>query len=179
MTDTQRRLILVVLVIAAAALMRILPHPPNVSPIAAMALFAGAQLADRRLAYLVPFSAMLLSDLVLGFHGQMGLVYGSFAAMVWLGGRIADRQRALPVLAATLGGTAVFFLVTNLGVWAFDGLYPRTWDGLVICYVAALPFLQNSLLGNLLYAALLFGGWRLAERRLPFLRRASSGLAAA
>jgi hypothetical protein len=171
MTDTQRRLILVVLVIAAAALMRILPHPPNVSPIAAMALFAGAQLADRRLAYLVPFSAML--------HGQMGLVYGSFAAMVWLGGRIADRQRALPVLAATLGGTAVFFLVTNLGVWAFDGLYPRTWDGLVICYVAALPFLQNSLLGNLLYAALLFGGWRLAERRLPFLRRASSGLAAA
>jgi len=179
MSDAQRRLILLVSVIAAAALMRILPHPPNFSPIAAMALFAGAQLADRRLAYLLPFSAMLLSDLVLGFHGQMWLVYGCFAVMVWLGRCIADRQRVSPVLATTLGGTALFFLVTNLGVWAFDGLYPRTWDGLVSCYVAALPFLQNSLLGNLFYAAVLFGAWWLAERRLPFLRRTSSRLAAA
>jgi hypothetical protein len=157
MSDAQRRLILLVSVIAAAALMRVLPHPPNVSPIAAMALFGGAQLADRRLAYLVPLSAMLLSDLILGFHGQMWLVYGCFAAMVWLGTRIADRQRVLPVVGATLAGSAFFFLVTNLGVWAFDGLYPRTWDGLVSCYVAALPFLQNSLLGNLCYVALLFG----------------------
>ncbi len=165
-----RRLALLVGLIVLAALSRLIPHPPNFAPIAAIALFGGAVFADRRLAYAVPAVAMLLSDLLLGFHDQMLLVYACIAAVVWLGTRLGYQRGALPVLAATLGGSVLFFVVTNLGVWAFDGLYPLTAGGLVACYVAAIPFFHNSLAANLLYAGLLFGGLALMQRRYTWLR---------
>ena len=132
MSVQQRRLLLLILVVVLASLLRVAPHPPNFSPVMAIALFGGAYFADRRMAYLVPLSAMLLSDFLIGFHGQMWLVYGCFALVVWLGTRIAGKTSFPHVLGATLAGSLIFFLVTNFGVWAFDGLYPRTWEFLVI-----------------------------------------------
>ncbi|MDR7483370.1 MAG: DUF6580 family putative transport protein [Armatimonadota bacterium] len=161
-----RRWIVIAGLIAAAAASRLLPHPPNATPIAAMALFGGAHLADRRLALLLPLAAMLASDLVLGLHALLPVVYGAFALIVWIGTRLAGRITPVRVAGATLAGSVLFFVVTNVGVWALGGLYPRTAAGLVAAYVAAVPFFRNMLLGDAAYALLLFGGYALLERTL-------------
>jgi hypothetical protein len=159
--------------VVAATAMRLVPHPPNVTPIAAIALFGGAHFASTRAALAVPLLAMCLSDLLLGFGVDrvMPFVYGSFALIVVLGRLIRNRRSPLAVGGAALTGSALFFVITNLGVWLATDLYPRTAEGLGACYVAAIPFFRNTLAGNLLYASVLFGGFALAERRFPALLR--------
>jgi hypothetical protein len=174
------RFVTLVGIVLAAAAMRLLPHPPNVTPIAAIALFGGAHFASKRAALAVPLLAMWLSDLVLGFgvHRVMPFVYASFALIVVLGRLIRDRRSALAVGAAALTGSVLFFVITNVGVWLVGDLYPRTVEGLVACYVAAIPFFRNTLAGDLLYAGALFGGFALAEWRFPALRRQSASVLA-
>ena len=164
-----QRTALVAGMILAAAATRLLPHPPNVTPIGALALFGGACFPRLRTALLVTGGAMLLSDLLIGLHDQMSGVYVCFALLVALGRRLRDRRSAPRVAVAALAASILFFLGSNLGVWAGGVLYPLTPAGLVACYVAALPFFGATLLGDLLYAALLFGGLALAERRFPAL----------
>ena len=147
----------VVLLIGLAALARLLPHPPNFTPVLAMALFAGSYIADRRLAVLVPLLAMVITDAVIGWHATLPYVYGALVVTVGIGMWMANRRTAMTVVGATLVGSLLFFSVTNSGVWVSQGLYPHNPAGLLACYVAALPFLQTSLLGDLFYAALLFG----------------------
>ena len=76
------------------------------------------------------------------------------------------------IAAATLTGSCLFFLITNLAVWASGGIYPRTMVGLMECYTAAIPFFRNSLFGDCCYSFVLFGAWALAETRFPVLRPA-------
>jgi len=159
--------------ISAAAASRLLPHPPNFTPIAAIALFGGASFYDRRVAFLVPLAAMLLSDLVIGFHRLMPLVYGSFALTVLLGFWLRRRRTPQTVLGVALASSAVFFAITNFGVWAMGSLYPHTLEGLIAAYVAAIPFFRNTVLGDLCYASVLFGGFALLERPFPVLREAA------
>ena len=168
------RFTLIVAMIFGAAAFRLAPHPANFDAIGALALFGGAHLGEKRWAFLIPLAALFLSDAAIGFHAQMPLVYGVFALMVCMG--LALRERRTPPSVAGMAAVAsiLFFVVTNLGVWAFDGLYPMTIQGLVTCYVAAIPFFQNTLLGNLFYAAVLFGGFALAERKLPIFAPARS-----
>ena len=153
--------------ILAAAAMRLLPHPSNFTPIGALALFAGAHFDDKRWAFIVPLAAMLLSDLVIGFHGQIPLVYGAFAVIVAMGFWLKEKKSAMNIAGASIVAGIFFFVVSNLSVWAFDGLYPLTLQGLVTCYIAAIPFFQNELTATLLYSAVLFGGFALAEKKLP------------
>jgi hypothetical protein len=162
--------ILVAMIVAAAA-MRLLPHPANFTPIGALALFAGAHFDDKRWAFVIPLAAMALSDILLGFHGQMPVTYGAFAVIVGMGFLLKERKGALRVAGASVGAATFFFVVSNLGVWATDGLYPLTFQGLAACYVAAIPFFQNWLAGTLFYSALLFGGFALVEKELPGLAR--------
>ncbi len=170
--DSNARLLAILTAIAGAAALRLVPHPPNFSPIAAMALFSGAQLPKKSLAFAAPFGALLVSDAVLGgFYPGIGFVYASFALTVLIGWAVARRKTALAIGAAAISSSILFFVLTNLGVWLFSGLYPQTAQGLAACYVAAIPFFQNSLAGDLLYSALLFGGFALAEDRLPAIRR--------
>jgi hypothetical protein len=166
--NTQRALTLC-LIIAAAAASRLLPHPENVTPVAALALFAGAHFERRSLALLVPLAAMLLSDMVLGFHATQWAVYLGVALMCCIGFLLRTRRGAAPVALACLAGSVVFFVVSNVGVWLTGGLYAPTLEGLVACFVAAIPFFTNTLLGDAFYAALLFGGFALAERRYGWL----------
>jgi hypothetical protein len=173
MDRSQARVLALVALIAVAAASRLLPHPQNFTAIGAMALFAGATLADRRLAFLVPLAALFVSDLVIGLHGLLPLVYALFAVSVCMGFALRGRVATLPVAGAGIACAMLFYLVTNFAVWAGGALYPHTWEGLVACYVAALPFFQNSLLGNLFFSALLFGGLALAERGVPMLRQAA------
>jgi len=165
------RFVTLVAMILTAAVTRLLPHPPNVTPIAAMALFGGGHFASPLAALAVPLSAMFLSDLLLGFglHPVMPFVYGSFAFTVWLGRWLRARRSPLAIAAAAVCWSIVFFVVTNLGVWLVGDLYPRTLDGLVTCYIAAIPFFRNTLAGDACYTVALFGGFALAQRYVPSL----------
>ncbi len=165
-------------IILSAAAMRLVPHPPNITPIGAMALFGGVYFATRRTAFLVPLAAMYLSDLALGFfiydfgwfHWFMPFVYASFVVTVCLGFLIRHRLTPLTVGGAALTGSVLFFIVTNFGVWLVSNLYPKTGAGLVSCYVAAIPFFRNTLAGNAFYTLVLFGSFALAQRCIPVLR---------
>lgn len=179
-----RFLVLVAMILAAAA-SRLIPHPPNFTPIGAMALFGGACFAHRRAAFVVPLAAMFLSDLAigllsgnlsLGLHRLIPVVYGSFALIVCLGFWLRSRRTVLPIAGATLAGSVLFFVLTNFGVWALGSLYPNTWEGLVACYVAAIPFFHNTLFGDAVYSTALFGGLALAEMGLPALREPALAL---
>jgi hypothetical protein len=170
MTVNHSRLVALVSAIAAAAALRLVPHPPNFTPIGAMALFSGAYLGRRGAALVAPLAALFLSDLVLGFYHGMGTVYFSVALIVVLGSLALRRTSPLRVGIAAVSSSVLFFVVTNLGMWLFSGFYPQTLAGLEACYVAAIPFFQNTLAGDLFYATLLFGGFALAERLLPQIR---------
>jgi uncharacterized protein DUF6580 len=159
-------MVFVLIVLAAAS--RLLPHPPNFAPVAAMGLFAGA-FSGRRYAWLVAFGALLASDVVLGFYHPVSMFwnYLAYAACLLLGSGLLARTRSLGRIAgAVLASAVTFFVLSNFGMWA-SGYYPRTWDGLVQCYVQALPFFRNTLASDVLYSAVLFGAHALLTRWFP------------
>ena len=157
--------------ILVAALSRLAPHPPNFVPIGALALFGGAQFADKRVAFLVPLAAMLLSDLAIGFYAHMEWVYGSFALITCVGLWLRSHRTAWGIAGASLTASTLFFLVTNFGVWANSTTtYAKGLAGLVACYVAAIPFFGNTLMGDGFYCLVLFGGFALLENRFAILR---------
>jgi hypothetical protein len=142
---------------------RLLPHAPGFTPVAATALFAGTILRLRALALLVPLAAMLAGDAVLGFYDWrvMSVVYVA-AALPVLAGWLTRRWRGpLVFVPAILSCSLLFFVATNFAVWAFGGIYPHNLEGLMQCYIAALPFLRNAAAGDQFWATLLFGGYHL------------------
>lgn len=159
-------------VILLAAASRLLPHPPNLTPIGAIALFGGAQFQERWLAFAVPLAAMALSDVIIGWHRLVPLVYGSFVLTVVIGMWLRDRKTLLSITGAALASSVLFFVFTNFGVWALGSMYPRTLAGLVAAYAAAIPFFRNTVAGDLFYTAVLFGGFGVLERLVPRLREA-------
>ena len=167
--------------IFVAALTRLLPHPPNFSPVEAIALFGGAFFASRQWAAIVPLLAMLVADLALGaLHGAgyasylggytFWSVYACIALSVMFGFGLRGKVSGERVIGYSLAGSVLFFVVTNFAVWMWDPLYPKTAAGLAACYVAGLPFFRWTVLGTLFYSALLFGGFALLRQRLPALR---------
>jgi hypothetical protein len=160
--------------ILGMALVRLLPHPWNFTPIGAMALFGGATFRNRALAFMVPLASLFVSDLVIGLHSLMWAVYGAFALMVVMGGWLRGRRRFLPIAGTSLAGSLLFFLITNWAVWLSGMTYPKTIAGLLACYVAAIPFFGNTIAGDAFYAAMLFGGFALLERRVPALREVTN-----
>jgi len=164
------RLLAILAAVLLAAAMRLMPHPPNFSPIAAMALFGGAYLGRRAIAFAAPLGALLLSDVVLGFYPEAVFVYLSVGAIVLIGCALEKRRTLLRVGAAAVAASVLFYLVTNFGVWLVMDYYPKTLAGVATCYVAAIPFFQNTLAGDLVFSALLFGGFALLERQVPRLR---------
>ena len=171
--------------ILAVALTRLIPHPPNFSPVEAMALFGGAYFARRGLAVLVPLAALFVSDLVLGL--MMGgeyfryfvsagflLVYATIAVLALMGMGLRGRVSAARVAGFGIAGSLLFFMVTNFGSWLGSAMYPQTAAGLAAAYAAGLPFLGNGLLGTLFYSLVLFGGYELLKQRVPALRAQSA-----
>jgi hypothetical protein len=155
--------------ILLAAALRAAPHPWNFTPLGAMALFSGAVIRDRRLAFFFPLLALFAGDLFIGFHKLMPVVYASFFVNVVIGLWLKSRRTVRPIAGATLLGAIQFFILTNFGMWALGSLYPPTVAGLAACYVAGVPFFWNTLAGDAFYAALLFGSYALAERTFPRL----------
>lgn len=172
--------LLLIGMIVLAALSRLLPHPPNFSPVEAIALFGGAYFAKRSVALWVPLAAMFLSDLALGvvnggiyseyfLSAGFGLVYLCIAVSTVVGFALRGRVTPVRVAGYSLAGSTLFFVVTNFGVWLGSTLYPPTVAGLVATYVAGIPFFQNTVLGTLFYSVLLFGSFALVRQRIPAL----------
>ncbi|MBI1806256.1 MAG: hypothetical protein HYR76_04290 [Ignavibacteria bacterium] len=153
-----------------AALSRVLPHPPNVVPITALALFSGVYL-EKRQTFIIPIVAMLLSDYVIGFYTGMIWVYGSFVAIGVIGLWLRKHPGFITTFAATLAGSILFFVVTNFGVWVSSQVtYSHTLAGLTECYVAAIPFFRNTLLGDVFYVGAMFGLYEVAKKFIPALQ---------
>ena len=166
------RLVIASSFVAVAALSRLFPHPPNFTPVGAIALFGGAVFTARVAGYLVPLVAMLLADGLLelrdgsGWHVLAPIVYGCFVATTWLGRRLGARAGTGAIAATSLGAVTMFFLVTNFAVWLQGDLYPRDGAGLLACFIGAVPFLGWSLLAQGVFGLLLFGGHRALVQRL-------------
>lgn len=158
-----KNLITPLLIIAFAIILRLVPHPPNIAPIAAMALFGGAYL-NKRYALLIPLIALFLSDIFIGFHDTMPFVYGSFLLTGLIGMWLKQHRTIGNIVGATLISSALFFLLTNFGVWLMGSLYPQTFQGLIDAYFYAIPFFRNTIIGDLFYVALFFGGYELILR---------------
>jgi hypothetical protein len=158
------RTLLIVVMILFAAVLRIVPHPWNLAPVGAMALFSGAVIRNRFVALLFPMLALLVGDFFVGFHILMPVVYASFLISVAIGFWLRDERTVLRLGGAVVLGAIQFFLITNLGVWMFLHSYPRSLTGLAACYVAGLPYFWNTLVGDAFFSALFFGAVFLAER---------------
>ncbi len=164
--------------IALAALTRLLPHPSNFTPIGAIALFGAAYFNRQWLMLAVPFAALFLTDLFLNnviyrelYQNQFTLItswwiYAAFALVMLAGmGVLSKKITGLRVLGASLSASAIFFLVTNFSVWAESGMYPKTMAGLAACYTAGIPFLGNTILGDLFFSAAMFGVYEWAKKK--------------
>ena len=162
------RLIIAVIIIFAA-FTRIMPHPPNFTPIIAMGLFGGAYLKDKRWALLLPVGAMLLADIFLGFHGTMIWVYGSLIIITTIGFLLKRGVTLQNGVIATISGSLLFFLVTNFGVWASGSFYPKNVEGLISCYAAGIPFFGNTLGGSIFYSSLMFVGYEQVRTYFPIV----------
>jgi hypothetical protein len=166
-------------VIVVAAVLRLLPHWPNFTPIAAMALFAGTYMDKKQYAFAIPIAAMFVSDIFIGLHANIPAVYLGFAIIVLVGMAIRRRVNVGSVLMAALGSSVIFFLITNFSAWLASPLYPQTFNGLIQCYIMGLAFFNdaslgisffvNDILGTVFYSAVFYGAFYLTEMRFPVL----------
>ena len=140
---------------------RLTPHPWNVSPVAAFALFSGTIL-PKRWSLIVPLATMIISDYLIGLHATVPFTWGAVLLISFLGWLLRDRFGWTKLLGTSLLGSCLFFLITNFGVWAIGDWYPRTAEGLWTCYVAGIPYFRGTLLGDLACSFGLFGLLRAA-----------------
>ena len=138
------------------ALSRLIPHPPNFTPLGAMAILAGAVAKDIRLGMLIPIAAMLISDALIGFHSSLLFVYGAVIIMVLISRYLLSAYSVTKLAVTALIVSILFFLITNFGAWLSHDMYPRTLNGLWQAYVAGIPFFRNTVLSSLFFTAISF-----------------------
>ena len=151
-------------------------YPWNFAPMTALCLFAGAHFSRRSLAIACPLGMMLVSDALIGvisgslenaFYQHTLVVYGAFAASVSLGFLLREHRSVWRITGTALAAETLFFLVTNLGVWAGTGMYTADFSGLVTCYTMALPFFRNSLIALAVFTPVAFSSWALLPELTP------------
>jgi hypothetical protein len=186
----QLRFGIITLMILVAALSRLLPHPPNFTPIAAMGLFGAAHFSRKYLAFLVPFAALWISSFLLNnlflakmypdFYGEgiiwfdatAPYVFGAFALIIGLGFLMLRKVKVSNLFMASIAASVVFFLVTNAGSWLGNPMYSKDLSGLMAAYTAGVPFFWSTLLGDLFYVGIMFGSYALIKRQVPALQKA-------
>ncbi len=157
-------LIVALLLVLIGVSLRFLPHPPNFAPILAIALFGGVYFS-RKIAFVLPILAIAISDIFIGYYGivLMIAVYGTFLLSVILGFWLKKHKKWYTVLGSTILSAVLFFLVTNFAVWAFTPWYAKTLSGIIQCYLLAIPFFRNTILGNLFYVTVFFGAYEIVK----------------
>ena len=168
--NANKQILLGLMIVAVLSLSRLIPHPPNFTPILGMAVFSGAIISKRYIAYLVPLAAMLLSDLYLGFHASMPIIYFSLALCVLIGTIIESRVSILNSFLSISLGVLLFFLITNFMVWYGSGMYELSISGLMTCYLMGLPFLQNTFISSILYGMGAFLIYDILNKRAVFTK---------
>jgi len=154
-----KKIIYPLFIIIIAILTRLLPHPPNFSPIAAIALFGGVYF-NKKYALIIPLIILFISDIFLGFHSTIPFVYGSFLITGLIGLWLKNHQDFKSILFGTLLSSVLFFLITNFGVWLVGSLYVKNMTGLAQSYFMAIPFFRYSILGDLFYTGIFFGSYQ-------------------
>ena len=165
---------LVAFLIALDVVARLTPHPWGFLPVAASGLFAGRVLKHPALAVVVPLLAMAISDALLPAESvrTMLVIYVAMAIPA-LAGMLSRRLNGpLATAAIMVACSLIFFVTSNLAVWAFGHMYPHSLEGLTQCYIAALPFLEKTVMGDLFWTGVLFGGYWLVQHGPSLLRRA-------
>jgi len=168
---SKSKLGIIIMLIVASVGVRLITHFWNIipafnfTPVLAMAIFAGAVLDNKKLAILIPLSAMVVSDFFIGFYSTVWATYLILAAIVGIGFLLHNRRTPLRIFNASVGGSILFFILSNFGVWVFGTMYPMTFSGLTTCYVAAIPFFHNTLFSTLFFSAAIFGAYHLCEKK--------------
>lgn len=162
------RMIFVISAILFAVVMRLVPHWPNFTPVAAIAIFGGAYISKKGLAFLLPVLAMFISDLIIGFHSTMIAVYTGMVIAAGIGIMLRNRIKIGNVVIASLASSVIFFIITNFASW-YTGLMPysRDFSGLLQAYVAGIPFFNYAMIGDLFYSTVIFGSFYFVSRRVP------------
>ncbi len=158
-----KKQLVIISFIVVAAILRLLPHLPNVTPITAMALFSGVYFTNKKYAFILPLLAMFLSDIFLGFSSITLFVYGAFILVSYIG--FSSKKVSIKTI---LISSVSFFVITNFGVWLIG--YPKTLNGLIECYTLAIPFFRNSLLGDFFFAGVMYYGFEFVSNK--YLRTA-------
>jgi hypothetical protein len=174
--NTIRPLALLLTILSGLA--RLLPHPPNFTPVGSMSLFAGARLRGWW-AYLVPLAMMAITDPLLhllfgmpGYTKASPFIYGSFMINVWIGRKLAVSENPIRIGGAAFLCSLQFFVITNLAVWYGSTFYAHTMAGLAECFGAAIPFWGRTLAGDLVFTAIIFGLHAVLSRRVATAERA-------
>ena len=163
------KILLIISVIFLVSLTRIFPHPPNFTPILALAIFGGAYLPNRITAISLPIISMFISDLIIGFHSQIFTVYAAIILLSILGHLMKTKNfKNFAITGFT--GSLIFFIITNFSVWLGGSLYPLTIDGITQCYIMAIPFFHNTLISTILFLTILFFGYTFAEKKISNLK---------
>ena len=164
MKEKNKKILFITLFIIVAALMRLIPHPPNFVPITAIAIFAGVKFNNIKIAYAIPISIMLISDLFIGFYSISLFVYLAFILIITYSSFIKKYSIKNIILSSV-----IFFIITNFGVWLMGG-YPKSIEGLLLCYTMAIPFFTNSIIADLFFSAILYYGFEQIEKRYLILK---------
>ena len=145
-----------VILILSLAFIRLLPHAPNFTPIIAISIYAGIKFNNKYLALLIPILSMVISDLFIGFHSSMLAVYLCIVMNVFTGIFFIKKFTLLNYMYLSFLGACNFYIITNFSVWILSNMYPLTIEGLIMCYLLALPFFQNTLISSLFFGCLIF-----------------------
>ena len=150
---------LAISLIISGLLLRFIPHAPNFTPVAAIALFSGTYL-NKRYAFLVPLILMIVSDIIIGLHNVIAFTWVAFALITLMGLWIRENKSGLRIIISSLAASLLFFVVSNFGVWCM-GWYPADLQGFLTCYIMALPFLRDFTTATLVYSVVFFGIYEL------------------
>lgn len=155
--------------IVLAIVSRIIPHIPDFTALSAVALFGAAQYDKKILAFLVPITALFISDALIGFYQGMAWIYVTFI-LITLTGFVLRKKVTIPrIILLSVASSLIMFIVSDFGVWIGSNMYPHTWAGFIACYAAAVPFIRYELAGDLFYSGVLFGAFYLAQLKFPVL----------
>ena len=158
--------------VTTGVVLRVVPHPWNFAPIGAIALFGGAKFDRRAFGIAMPLLTMLIGDAFIGFHSAMPVIYATYALIAVIGMFLRNRESVPAVGGAALLSSTIFFITTNFDMWARGTTYAKTAAGLVTCYVAAIPYFGNTIASDLLFSAIFFGAFAIAERKIPAFAKA-------
>jgi len=145
---------------------RLIPHPPNFTPIIAMAIMSGYFFRNIYLSLFVMLFSMLLADVFIGFYYNMIFVYLTLFLITFIFFNISNKINSKNLLICSLTGSLVFFIFSNFGVWVLGSLYEKSLTGLVECYILAIPFFLNTLLSTIFFSYSSFIFFNIFEKKI-------------